>query len=831
MRKQNLILTIFFFLVTTFGAFGRTVEEARVIAKSFFDNTLSEEEVLRSRENYQLAYCRHRKMNNQLKSLYYVFNRGEKDGFVFVSGDNSSVPVLGYSLKGAFDTLNIPPALENWMDDYAYIIDSLSENSSQVTLRSFSDNNSQTLTTPIEPLLGYIQFGQNYPFNTQCPVLNNGTQSVVGCVATAMAQIMKYYQWPDSTVKTIPAYTSTKQESFNIDSIPNISIDWNNVLSNYNFTFATQEQYDAVASLSKICGSSVKMAYGSSSSASITDIPSALPNYFNYAVTSRYMSRSYYDTFHWLQLINNELENHRPVIYRGARSTGYSHAYICDGRDDNGLFHVNWGWNGINDGYYDITFSRYTYGQDGYSGSQSAVLGIVPNNDSFSVAPYLIAASRSVYSDTLMRNSEGIFDSASVSYSLKVGFDAVFDGDWGIGYYNDEDSLIVLWSDSIYVSESTLENYNANFSCNLGDGQYKLYPVYKLRDSENWLLMQKQSSLQTAFIATVNQDTLTFSSYLYGILDNPTIEVEGSGLRYANHIISCNVSNVGWKDYAGTFYVYLDTVPWTDGEQDVYFASTNVIELGGNPQSVFSFDFVPQTAGMYYVAFSQQSTGKSILLKSDSFLIEDYPILNVENISLITETDTLYDCHRLPLLKNGKVDVSMTISNKGSEAEPVFYFWTTFGMSFNSQCEIVEDRTKKEFLYSFSLPSWCNGYGKFFYSCSAFDMEYFKYYKTCSEDSVLIGDGNSLSFYVQESNLSTNDEEIFIKENNEYPDNIEILNHGDSYLLISHKSDWIYVSDVKGTLLFHFYLEKEGNKLLLLPPDIYIINNQKFVLN
>lgn len=218
-----------------------------------------------------------------------------------------------------------------------------------------------------------------------CPLYKGTNRSVTGCVATAMAQVMMYYQYPKELKATIKAYTA---KSYGIQ-IPEISsgatYDWDNMLPDYSKSDYNSAQADAVAKLMYHCGAAVKMDYGPSSGANVT--PTILATYFGYdADLMQDLTRTVFTLQQWMTLIDNELKAKRPILYSGQASDG-GHEFVCDGSDGNGLYHINWGWGGYQDGYFDLTILQPTKGGagsgsavDGYNRDCSMIIGIAPDN-------------------------------------------------------------------------------------------------------------------------------------------------------------------------------------------------------------------------------------------------------------------------------------------------------------------------------------------------------------------------------------------------------------------------------------------------------------------
>ena len=322
---------------------------------------------------------------------YYVFPNGEGKGFTVVSGDDRLPEVVGYSDKGTYDEENLPSNYVGFMKAYEEMVGQLDNGDSRASAsiaEAKALRSSGYQQPAVAPLLGNIQWNQMIPYNNMCPMYNSTNRSVTGCVATAMAQVMMYYQYPKILQANIPAYVSRTNHL----SIPQInkgeSYDWDNMLPQYasyeplNYTDA---QAAAVAKLLYHCGAACEMDYGSSSGANVT--PAILSTYFGYdSDLMQDLNRDVFTLAEWSQIMDKELSARRPILYSG-RSSGGGHEFVCDGTDGNGLYHINWGWGGYQDGYFDVTILNPDKGgagsgnaPDGYNQSCSMIIGIAPDN-------------------------------------------------------------------------------------------------------------------------------------------------------------------------------------------------------------------------------------------------------------------------------------------------------------------------------------------------------------------------------------------------------------------------------------------------------------------
>ncbi len=301
----------------------------------------------------------------------YIFNDDANDSHIIMSSDERMPEVLGYSYEGTIDPAAIPCNMQAWLDDCSAQVRWLREHPEAAAERRKSPQRAD-----IAPMLT-CKFDQGYPYNLKCPEVD-GERCVTGCTATAMAQIMHYWQWPKKTTFTIPAYT-TRTLGIEIPAIPPTTIDWDNI-ANYCTARSTAEQKDAVATLMVLCGTAVKMNYepygsGASSTPAAYDL-------LDYDITSmQRVSRSNYSDADWEEMLYNELQQQRPIDYGGSSDSGGGHAFVIDGYQyhDDAYWHVNWGWSGAYVAvgpYYEQQY--YTLDNMSYNYRQHAVIGIQP---------------------------------------------------------------------------------------------------------------------------------------------------------------------------------------------------------------------------------------------------------------------------------------------------------------------------------------------------------------------------------------------------------------------------------------------------------------------
>ncbi len=322
----------------------------------------------------------------------YIFTA--EPGFVVMAADDCVQPILGYSLTGKFQTENMPTNVRGWLDGYNDEIQYAIDNKMKATVetsklwKDLIDGKSKAAkATIVVDALVRTQWDQDPLYNNLCPYIS-GEQTVTGCAATAMAQIMNYWEHPIHGIGSHSYNWNGQTLSANFGAT---TYDWDNMTFSLNGS-SSQAQINAVATLMYHCGVALNMQYGlavtGGSSAYPSDIPSALINYFNYKSSITIKAKSSYSNSQWLNLLKTELNEDRPIQYNGwGPNNSGGHSFICDGYDNSDYFHFNWGWSGRNDGFYSL--SNLVPGSGGSGGGgynftydQLAIFGIQPNTPS-----------------------------------------------------------------------------------------------------------------------------------------------------------------------------------------------------------------------------------------------------------------------------------------------------------------------------------------------------------------------------------------------------------------------------------------------------------------
>jgi hypothetical protein len=495
--------------------------EARQVANKFFSAKAPRFSSQPGQMSPRLAYTAE-------QGRFYVFDRGVNGGFVVVAGDDRLPQVLGYGDKGDFSSSALPPSVQYWMDEMNREIAYLQSHEDAVAYRPAKR------ATPVGPLMTTF-WDQGSPYNSLCPTYTesngNTSRAVTGCVATAVAQVMNYHQWP-------PVGTGSHSYGCNVNDVTytELSVDfsqsvyrWDLMLDTYDDN-SDPESIQAVAKLMLDVGVSMDMGYGSSSGANEVAAMRGLQRYFKYSERSYLLDRDYYSAQDWDQLLVDEITAHRPIIYCGyyfSGNEGGGHAFVFDGFDSNGYFHVNWGWGGYYDGYFVVSMLAPSSGMN-FKYMQDAMFGVIPEPQADAVDDFLY-----IYSEMLPKTISAPLG-GEIELSLETfeaqgnaldtaGFEldngrknyyaliplslGVFDQN-GVERQNKRFDY-KLFLENRWYSDNRI---NLNLLNNLDEGEYKIKLSYSMDDGENYDHQVKAVNGKDVYVKMVVRDGMAYLS-------------------------------------------------------------------------------------------------------------------------------------------------------------------------------------------------------------------------------------------------------------------------------------------------------------------------------
>jgi len=554
--------------------------------------------------------------------LIYIFNANETEGFIIVAGDDRVIPILGYSSKGAFDIVNIPPALQKFIDGYKSQILFAQQNELAATPDIEEQwynlqNNTfipQRSLTAVTPLIS-TKWNQSPYVNDLCPYNYFYFQhTVTGCVATAMAQIMKYWNYPAQ---------GTGFHSYNCPDYGTQTANF--AATTYNWTAMpniVNSANDAVATLMYHCGVSVEMNYGVNSSGAyvIYDggvhpycAENAYKTYFGYDPnTLQGLKRENYTDDAWKGLLKTDLNNGRPIQYAGFGSGG-GHTFVCDGYDNSDYFHMNWGWGGSSDGYFELNAlnpgsTGTGGGTGGYNSGQQAVIGIVP------LAGGGSAANIELYSAiTVTPNPIDFYSSFTVNADFYNAGSSSFTGEYCAAIF-DSDGIFIDYVQILTAATNPLPSgYHYTGGLNFVNdglptvpGNYMIGVYYRETGGE-WILAESTTYYNPIY-TDINSPFNPLEQYSE-ISVSPSTLVQGQAASVNVNFYNSNSYTyygqyqVALYDLDGNFVQTIGTYNETSGFPSGYVYSA--------PYITFNTSTITAQPGTYMLAILEKESGST----------------------------------------------------------------------------------------------------------------------------------------------------------------------------------------------------------------------------
>ncbi len=482
--------------------------------------------------------------------LLYVFDIGNEGGIILVSGDDIASPVLGYTFSGSFDIENLPYNFQKWIEGYKKQISFAIENEMEASQavedmwRSLIEGDFEFETERRLNPLCTTTWNQTPYYNAMCP-----GGSVTGCVATAMAQVMKYWNHPAQ---------GTGMHSYNHDVYGTLSVNFGATTYEWSqMPNSISSNNNAVATLNYHCGVSVDMGYSPNESGAWVvedDSPvcaeSAFKNYFGYSNSLHGEKRENYSTTQWVQMMYSDLDAGRPLVYAGFGGGG-GHCFVADGYNSGDFFHFNWGWGGSYDGYFHIDAldpggTGTGGGTGGYNTGHQAIFGMIPETTT------------SNYDLSLYDNLT--VSPGSISMGDAFSVQAVV-GNFGANDFNGEFAAFVFDANNnaidnvSIVSDNLLAGYYNTYTFSTG-GMTTLLPgsytisVYYRTSGDNWIQVGDGSYNNSVALTVQNESDIELYSS-WNISCGTTI-TQGQPFD-----VIIDIANYGNSTFYGSFDVSL----------------------------------------------------------------------------------------------------------------------------------------------------------------------------------------------------------------------------------------------------------------------------------
>ena len=525
----------------------------------------------------------------------HVFNVGQDNGFVIVSGDDRTEEILGYVDEGAFDINQAPANMKAWLLAVEEQI-RIGKNLQKAPRRTNRENIPALMASKWDQWNNY----STYLFDDLSDPLKakwNGGSIATGCVATAMAMVAYYDakrhheetgSWPDVQTRAVPGYTvgAGDMKGVELPELPVTTFDWESMNDDISSSSgnATDEAVHAVDKLMMYCGRAMEMDYDSQSSGAYFYI---MPRGLYLIGMNPYvqnLDRAYFSTQEWEDILYNELAHKRAVAYTGITPDGTSanegHAYVCDGYQD-GLWHINWGWSGQFNGFFDLAILQPSQGSTQtvaggvptyhYNLSQQMTINCTfdtPEDVNPSVC-FTYINGRGEYKETY-NYSSGTYKHHVKYYVYNLyGGDIDIDLGWAIqngnslNFLGEDANNLTLHRMSIGMKDGdfgTTQERDFDDLTFPGDGVYDVVPVSRIHGTEEWYPCKGADKMY--FTITVENNSIT------NVIAHPqapstnnmsaTFDFEGDMEANQDNIVHVNVSNLG-DDFWGTVRLYYST--------------------------------------------------------------------------------------------------------------------------------------------------------------------------------------------------------------------------------------------------------------------------------
>jgi len=563
-----------------------------------------------------------------IRSLY-VFNVEDNGGFVIVSGDDRTDAILGYATRGNINEGSLPPGLQVWMEQTVRGIEALGEyTASRGALRR-----TVPVHAAIQPLI-LTEWNQgNYGndtntdgvYNIHLPMIGS-RYPCTGCAATAGAQLMYYYRWPEGMTQSVPGYSSQSLANTSAD-LPPIQFQWDRMKTRYELNDPHTEAVKAVADLMLYTGYAAMMNYEvSGSGASPYILANGMCSYFDYNPdTWKGVSREDYTVNEWDELIYNELAHSRPVICSGSSMANNGHVFLCDGYDGGGLYHFNWGWGGSGDGFFKLSCTG------DYVFSNYCIIGLQPRS-------WPVDMDANADDSWELPQIDGIVATASQvemqNMTATMNMSNNNEGTYGFGFGMAElaadGSLTILNTDYEYYDGVPLDRgyYFPNISFDfsgymLGEGRHILVPVSRLSGETVW---KRCHPADLYFEVMVKNGQKTIVAHPVESLRVNEFSLVSGGMVDVSQSVRLSITNEG-DNLEKQLYVFAGTN--ADKGNPVGFVSVKIAT--GNTKE-YRISVGRLSAGEHTLRLATDYEGKNVIAKLKVAVSVDLQVTHVDII-------------------------------------------------------------------------------------------------------------------------------------------------------------------------------------------------------
>ena len=635
-------------------------------------------EAVKMYKSVELTQVSRRSVDNQ---HFYVFNLNDNQGWVLVADDDRSIPILGYSKSGEFVTENLSANIEAWLtgisSEIQYIIDNdivADEKTTSLWKELFSDVSTEFINRGekvVNPLV-QTRWNQAPYYNDHCPYDNQyGERTVTGCVATAMAQVLKYWNYPE--VGSGSHSYSTSSYGTLYANFGGTQYAWNNMPNRVT------SPNNAVATLMYHCGVSVDMSYGvaetggsgayviSSYTNSENCAEFAFKNYFGYKSSAHGEMKDNTSDSQWKNMLRADLNASRPLVYAGFGNGG--HCFVCDGYDNSDMFHFNWGWDGQNDGFYSLSALNPGSGGAGggsysFTNNQQAIFGLEPTQSGGGGGGGSSTnANLRLYSELSVENQIWFGSDITVTASVGNWGETAFSGSFCAAAFDADGNFIdFIDTKSVNLQGGFYNDYEFTTTGNIVfvPGQYQVALFYKANEGDWTIIDDGNYNNLAAFQIYYEDDIETYSDFTI-LSDNGQL-IQGSTAR-----VNVDLANTGSNTFYGNVRVNLSTLngEWvqnieikniSDGLGSGYHFTNGLTfegEITAEP-GTYHMELAYYNNGWYYAGAYYHSNPITVVVEAPEINADRYEVNN-----------TLAQAYKLELSNwsNNQTAVSTTGSN------------------------------------------------------------------------------------------------------------------------------------------------------------------------
>ena len=606
-------------------------------------------------------------------NAYYVFNIEDNGGFVIIAGDDAVDPVIAYATQGNFDSNDLPDNLRDWLDQTSAQIKAVANAPAPSRAPSAAQLPAHRVVQnhmAIEPLIittwnqgnSGNETNTDGVYNIMCPMIG-GQYTCTGCVATAGAQLMYYYKYPQAATKVVPGYQLIDYEGHDYSNgadtsadLPSIQFQWDKMKTSYDYEDTNTEAVNAVAELMLYCGYAARMNYGvDGSGASTYTLAQGLVEYFDYDPnTWKGVDASSYSIAEWDELMYGELACGRPIIYSGNSKSGGGHAFICDGYDGEGYYHFNFGWGGSSNGPYKL------YAAGNYIKNHDAIIGLQPNTGVMPDDPNGDDEWENPVIEGIVATASNVsVDGTSVTMRLSNLNEDPYGFGFGIGELNSDGTVTPIDKSKEYYKNTELKtNYgfsNISFdfsSYSLSEGVHKLVPISIVKDETEW---KRCRPADLWFEVDVAGGQKTVVQHPVENLQVNRFEMVSGGTPGIGQAFIVQVTNNG-DNFENTLYLY-------DGTEDDKgkWASTHSLKIKAGNTKEFRMSTGTMAAGTHVMR-----------------LLKGYNGDEMAQITVDIKVDlaaTKFEVPVIPKFSGVSLPLDVTIENRaGDYIQPLYLF-------------------------------------------------------------------------------------------------------------------------------------------------------------